>query len=74
MNRYLQLTICEPLTPIPIEEIESAIMVVDLETGKVTLPGGFVCSLDSLSHTVHEMEVAQRKWPLEHYSYRSGWA
>jgi len=67
MRRYLQLTITEPYSPTIEEElakatIECATIGIDLAASKVTLPGGFVCSLDSLSRIVYEMETAQRMW------------
>jgi len=74
MRRYLQLTITEPLSPVPMEKvnIECAIIGIDLETGKVTLPGGFVCSLDDLSRAVYEAGVAQTLYNKGHGSWRTG--
>lgn len=64
MKRYLQLTITEPLTSISMEtmEVEAATMGIDLTTGKVTLPGGFVCTLDGLVRAVYQAATARRLW------------
>lgn len=56
MERHLQLIVTGPkLTPLSQDypvEIECATITVDLLTGEVTLPGGFVCSLNKLFHVV----------------------
>ena len=66
MQRYLQLAISEPLEPalMPDEgvQIETAVIGVDLHTGHITLPGGFVCSLASLIRVIYQMGVAREQW------------
>ena len=63
MQRHLQLTIVEPLEPNDKRiQIESAVIDIDLHTGHVTLPGGFVCKLQSLAQVVYMMEVEQWLW------------
>jgi len=66
MQRYMQFTVSEPIDPTStIDEriqIESAVIGIDLHTGHVTLPGGFVCSLGSLVYTVDRMRTVQRNY------------
>ena len=66
MRRYLQFTITEPLepaaTPDDRVQIESAIIGIDLHTGHVTLPGGFVCSLENLARIVGAASVGRENW------------
>jgi len=59
----MQLFVTEPeSTPLsqdyPIQ-IECATITVDLATGDVTLPGGFVCSLGELMHAVNKARQAR---------------
>lgn len=63
MRRYLQLTITEPLEPIDERvQVESAVIGIDLHTGHVTLPGGFICTLETLAQVVDRMRSEQRRW------------
>ena len=66
MRRYLQLTIPEPLdltsTPDERTQIESAVIGIDLHTGHVTLPGGFVCTLQNLAGVVDKAIVSMGRW------------
>ena len=67
MKRYLQLTITKPFSSSFEEKlakvsIECATINIDLATNKVTLPGGFVCTLDSLARAVYQAATARRLW------------
>ena len=63
MRRYLQFAVSEPLEPNDERvQIESAVIGIDLHTGHVTLPGGFVCSLGCLMHAVDRMRTVQRNY------------
>jgi hypothetical protein len=71
MKRYLQLTITEPLEPAStIDErvqIKSAVIGIDLHTGHVTLPGGFVCTLQGLVQVVYRIEIERGLWIQSRY-------
>lgn len=67
MQRHLQLIITEPEPQDYPVQIECATVTVDLATGNVTLPGGFVCSLSELAHALDKARQAQFEFMIIEY-------